>query len=130
MPAKHISTGLLYYLVFATLPYLEPVSVLLVEEPENGLHPARIKEVMAVLREMSQDTQVLIATHSPLVVNELTPEEVSIVTRDTDNGTKVISIKDIPNFEERSAVYALGELWLSYADGNQETQLTLPRENP
>ena len=66
-----MSEGLLYYLAFAALPHLEPVSLILIEEPENGLHPARIAEVMRILREISKTTQVLIATHSPLVVNEL-----------------------------------------------------------
>jgi predicted ATPase len=87
--------------------------MLLVEEPENGLHPARISEVMKVLREVAKTTQVVIATHSPLVINELRSEEVSVLTRDAMSGTTVRLIKDTPNFEERAKVYALGELWVS-----------------
>ncbi len=49
--ADEMSEGLLYYLAYAALPYLDPASVLLLEEPENGLHPARIREVMRILRE-------------------------------------------------------------------------------
>ena len=126
VPAEYMSTGLLYFLAFAALPYLEPASILLIEEPENGLHPARIQEIMRILREVSKTTQVLIATHSPLVVNELTPEEVSVVTRDPVQGTKVRAIKEAPNFTERSKVYALGELWVSYANGQDEAPLFEP----
>src|SRR5207253_2222170 len=67
VPAELMSEGLLYYLAFAILPYLEPTPILLIEEPENGLHPARIVEVMRILRAISEKTQILIATHSPLV---------------------------------------------------------------
>lgn len=123
VPSELMSEGLLYYLAFAVLPHLEPTAMLLVEEPENGLHPARIAEVMRVLRAISEKTQVIIATHSPLVVNELKPDEVTVVTRSRETGTKATLIKDTPDFEERSKVYALGELWLSYANGEDEAPL-------
>jgi predicted ATPase len=123
VPSELMSEGLLYYLAFAVLPHLEPTAMLLIEEPENGLHPARIAEVMRVLRAISEKTQVIIATHSPLVVNELRPDEVTVVTRSRETGTKATLIKDTPGFEERSKVYALGELWLSYANGEDEAPL-------
>lgn len=123
VPAELMSEGLLYYLAFAILPYLEPTGLLLIEEPENGLHPARIAEVMRVLRAISEKTQVLLATHSPLVINELQPDEVTVVTRSKAHGTKATLMKDTANFEERSKVYALGELWLSYANGEDEAPL-------
>jgi ABC-type uncharacterized transport system ATPase subunit len=123
VPAELMSEGLLYYLAFAILPHLEPTPLLFIEEPENGLHPARIAEVMRVLRAISETTQVIVATHSPLVVNELQPDEVTVVTRSRETGTKATVIKDTPSFEERSKVYALGELWLSYANGEDEAPL-------
>jgi predicted ATPase len=121
--SEYMSEGLLYYLAFAALPHLERTAMFLVEEPENGLHPARIAEVMRVLREISKTTQVIIATHSPLVINEMKPEEVSVLTRNEKDGTTVRLIKDTPSFAERSAVYALGELWVSYANGQDEGPL-------
>jgi ABC-type branched-subunit amino acid transport system ATPase component len=120
--APFMSEGLLYYLAYAAARRLAPTSVLLVEEPENGLHPARIAEVMKVLREISKTTQVLLATHSPFVINELTGDEVSVVTR-TEAGTQVRRLSDTPNFAERSKVYSLGELWVSYANGEDEAPL-------
>ncbi|MBL8914101.1 MAG: ATP-binding protein [Archangium sp.] len=120
---EHMSEGMLYFLAFALVPYLAPTSLLLIEEPENGLHPARIGVVMKVLREISKTTQVVLATHSPLVVNELQPDEVTLVTRTEAEGTKFTPIASTPNFAKRSSVYALGELWLSYADGISEAPL-------
>jgi energy-coupling factor transporter ATP-binding protein EcfA2 len=125
VPADLMSDGLLYYLGFAVIPHLARVGVVMVEEPENGLHPARIHDVVKGLREFveSSGTQVLMATHSPLVVNELKPDEVSVVTRDPERGTEVRLMKDTPNFERRSKAAELGELWLSYADGVREAPL-------
>jgi energy-coupling factor transporter ATP-binding protein EcfA2 len=123
VPAELMSEGLLYYLAYAVLPHLDPMPLLLIEEPENGLHPARIAEVMRVLRAISKKTQVILATHSPLVINEMRPEEVTVVTRSPEHGTRATPMKDTANFEERSKVYALGELWLSYANGDDEAPL-------
>jgi energy-coupling factor transporter ATP-binding protein EcfA2 len=123
VPAHTLSEGLLHYLAFAALACLERPSVLLVEEPENGLHPARIAEVIGILRDYSKETPVLLATHSPLVINELKGDEVSVLTRSPNGGTQRTLLKDTPNFETRSEVYAPGELWVSYADGDLEKPL-------
>ena len=130
--AERMSEGLLYYLAFAALRHLDPASLILVEEPENGLHPARVAEVVGILRAIVNETgaQVVIATHSPLVINELRPDEVSVVTRTPETGTTVTPIVETYNFKKRSSIYALGELWLSYADGVIEAPLLHGREVP
>lgn len=130
--ADRMSEGLLYYLAFAALRHLQPASLLLVEEPENGLHPSRIAEVVKILRTIVEETgtQVVMATHSPLVINELKPEEVSVVTRAEEAGTKVTPIVETHNFEKRFSTYSLGELWLSYANGVDEEPLLHGREAP
>ncbi len=128
--AEQMSEGLLYYLAFAALRHTSSPGVLLIEEPENGLHPARIREVMRVLREVSTTSQVLIATHNPFVVNELQGDEVSVVTRTLEEGTKVTLLEDTPDFEARSRIYALGELWVSYANGDDEKPLFTAPPDP
>ncbi|HEY2027665.1 MAG TPA: AAA family ATPase [Myxococcales bacterium] len=127
--ADTMSEGILYYLAYACVRALGGGALPAVEEPETGLHPARIAEVMRILREISESgTQVIIATHNPLVINELKPSEVSVVTRTREFGTQVNLISDTPHFEERSKVYALGELWLSYANGTDEKPLLTGEE--
>lgn len=124
--ADAMSEGMLYYLAFLVLTEIARPAIFLVEEPENGLHPSRIADVVGLLRAIAEDpkrpAQVLIATHSPLVVNELRSNEVTVVTRDAQ-GTRAIPIAETPNFEKRRKVYELGELWLSYANGRDEAPL-------
>jgi predicted ATPase len=123
VPAEQMSEGLLYFLAYAALPYIAPTSILLVEEPENGLHPSRIRDVMNILKEISKTTQVLIATHSPLVVNELDGDEVTVVTRDSERGTQVRRLNATADYAVRSKAYLPGELWLNYANGVDEDGL-------
>jgi predicted ATPase len=121
--ASELSEGLLYWLAFAALPHIERPAMLLIEEPENGLHPSRIADVIHVLREISRNVQVILATHSPLVINELQPDEVTILTRHGDAGTRARRMDRTTHFQQRQQVYALGELWLSFADGVDEAAL-------
>ena len=123
VPAAQMSEGLLYFLAYAALPYIAPTSILLVEEPENGLHPSRIRDVMNILKEISKTTQVLIATHSPLVVNELNGDEVTVVTRDSERGTQIRRLSATADYAVRSQLYLPGELWLNYANGVDEAGL-------
>lgn len=121
--ADRLSEGMLYWLAFAALPYLQPTPLILIEEPENGLHPSRIGDVMHVLREVSKTSQIILATHHPLVINELQADEVTVITRTPERGTIATPLSRTKNFEQRSKVYALGELWLNYADGEFESDL-------
>jgi predicted ATPase len=123
VPTAALSEGLLYFLGYAALQYLTASQLFLIEEPENGLHPARISAVMKMLREISKTSQVVLATHSPLVVNELHGNEISVVTRDAREGTRAKLLKDVPGFKDASKVYQAGEFWVSYADGNFEEPL-------
>ncbi len=111
VPASMISDGILYFLAFSALRFLDPASMVLIEEPENGLHPARIDEVVGLLRALSQHTQIVMATHSPMVVNALAGDEVSVVTRTAAAGTRVVRLCDTPGYEERAKVFHNGELW-------------------
>lgn len=121
--ADRLSEGMLYWLAFAALPYLQPTPVTLIEEPENGLHPSRIADVLRVLRALSNTSQIIVATHHPLVINELQPDEVTLITRTHERGTIATPLSSTKNFEQRAKAYALGELWLNYADGDLESDL-------
>ena len=101
------------------------VSVLLLRTVQQTLEDELRShaEVMATLREISKTSQVVIATHSPLVVNGLQGHEVSVVTRPPDKGTQAVLLKDVPGFEDAAKVYQPGEFWVSYCDGDQETPL-------
>ena len=94
--------------------------------PDYGNHPVRIAEVVKTIREaslqISHCTQ-LIYTHNPLVLNECQPAEVSLVTRNRAGQVVVTRFDRTKSFAQRSGAFALGELWLTFCDGDKEAQL-------
>ncbi len=75
--AKLASDGTLKMLAYMTLLY-DPESPPLIgiEEPENHLHPRLLQELAEECREASSRAQLMVTTHSPLLVNGLRPDEV------------------------------------------------------
>jgi predicted ATPase len=99
-PAKSLSDGTLRFLALAVIE-LDPnfQGLICLEEPENGIHPARIPAILRLLRDIAVDTryavdadnplrQVLVNTHSPLVVAQIPDDSLlmaqSVSVYDTD----------------------------------------------
>lgn len=107
-----LSDGTLRFVALATL-LLQPVvyrpSVVLVDEPELGLHPYAITLLASLIRQASAQTQVIVSTQSPLLLDHFDPEDVLIADR-VDDGT-VLTRLDVPNLESWLEDYSLGQLW-------------------
>jgi predicted ATPase len=86
---------------------------LLIEEPEQSLHPWAIKALMEHVREVirERNIQVILTTHSPIVLEELSPEEVLIVERSEQKGTTFQTIHEILP-DHKIAMGEVGELWI------------------
>src|SRR5690606_20252938 len=67
VPAWRLSDGTLRILALTLLGYLDEDSLVLVEEPENGIHPRAVEAVYEALGSAPR-TQVLVATHSPVLL--------------------------------------------------------------
>lgn len=88
--ALALSDGTLRFLALATMAFdPEAKGLICLEEPENGIHPSRISAILELLREMAIDPafgvsadnplrQVIVNTHSPVVVRNLTPDELLV----------------------------------------------------
>ncbi len=66
--------------------------LILLEEPELGIHPHQLNKLMDFFREQSQHKQIIITTHSPQVLNELRDNEldrINICTFQGDKGTQM-----------------------------------------
>jgi predicted ATPase len=117
IPAAQASDGALLLTAFLSLAYGNTPEILLIEEPENGLHPSRLKLVIDILRKIStgevgnRPRQVLVTTHSPILLNYAKPEEVRIFQRDQDGGTRVTPMTKVPDIDKLLQEFAVGELW-------------------
>jgi predicted ATPase len=83
--------------------------LVLLDEPELGLHPAAIVLLAALLRQASDKTQLLVSTQSVTLVNQLLPEEVWVADR-VDGGTTFKQLTTAA-LTDWIGEYSLGELW-------------------
>lgn len=105
--------------ILALLYDPEPPPLTCIEEVDHGLHPQALELLVQRLREASERTQLIIATHSPTLADRLTPDEMIICERRMDGSSAIpaISSSQIRNIVAASGNQPLGELWFSGALG-------------
>lgn len=116
-----ISDGILLLTALLAVRYSEDASILLLEEPERGIHPRRLEEVtqsfkaLASSEDPDKEVQVILTSHSPYFLDRFkdSPESVIVVDRGPDHGTVcrplTERLKELPALRDAS----LGELWYS-----------------
>jgi len=110
--ASSFSEGTLRFIALATL-FLQPVelrpAVILIDEPELGLHPYAVELLASLIRQASIDTQIIAATQSPLLLDYFGPEDVLVADRE-DGATTVHRLAPEP-LAAWLKDYSLGQLW-------------------
>jgi predicted ATPase len=92
IPQWSISDGTLRLMALTILAYIPDLEgTFLIEEPENGIHPRAVEVMMQSLQSV-YNGQVLISTHSPMLLNLVEPEDLLIFTR--ENGETHITPGD------------------------------------
>ncbi|MCB1189260.1 MAG: AAA family ATPase [Leptospiraceae bacterium] len=117
-----LSDGTLRFIALATL-FLQPEeyrpSVILIDEPELGLHPFAIAMLASLIKQASKKTQVIVSTQSSLLLDHFELEDVLITNR--ANGSTQFSRLDPKNYEEWLKDYSLGQLWEKNEIGGRPT---------
>lgn len=89
VPAWMLSEGTLRLLALTILAYLPDFHGLyMIEEPENGVHPAAIETIYQSLSSV-YNAQVFVSTHSPVLLSMAKPEQVLCFSK-TSEGTKIV----------------------------------------
>ena len=108
-----LSDGTLRFIALTTL-FLQPESyrpsVILVDEPELGLHPYAITLLASLIKQASTKTQVIISTQSPLLLDHFEPEDVLVADR-VDGGTVLTRLESSSSLDKWLEEYSLGQLW-------------------
>lgn len=112
IPASRVSDGGLRYLVMlAILLDPEPPKFLGIEEPELGLHPDLIPKLADLLVDASRRCQILVTTHSDILVDALSERPESVIVCEKHDGQtsmRRLDRSDLTRWLER---YGLGQLW-------------------
>ena len=112
--ADSLSDGSLRFSALTTL-LLQPEeflpSVILLDEPELGLHPAAITLLASLIRQASTKTQVILATQSSLLLDHFLPENVLVADRVNGNTRFTRCADDKDRLMDWLEDYSLGQLW-------------------
>jgi predicted ATPase len=110
--ASSLSDGTLRFIALATLfllPKKQLPSVILVDEPELGLHPYAIEILAALVRQASVTNQVILSTQSSRLLDHFDPEDVLVANR--VNGATQLERQDPKRLAKWLEDYSLGQLW-------------------
>lgn len=119
IPADDASAGLRLLLFFVALAYHpSPPKLILLEEPENGVHPKRVGDVIRLLREITQGVhgnhaaQIVLTTHSPYLLDyvDVDKDQVLVFSRD-DDGSRTAEPADAERLKSFLDEFMLGEVW-------------------
>lgn len=110
--ALHISDGTLRFLLSECIFY-NPLrgELVAIDEPERGLHPDMIRSVADMMKYAARQSQIIVATHSPHLLNQFELENILVFEKDEDNSTVVhkVSENDFPEWEGE---FLPGQMWL------------------
>jgi predicted ATPase len=110
MQPYHFSDGTIRFICLATA-LLQPdiPSIIVIDEPELGLHPYAIEILAELIRAASKRTQVIVATQSPPLIDNFSPEDIIVVNR--EKGASTFKRLETKELSEWLKEYSLGDLW-------------------
>ena len=128
--ASSLSDGTLRFIALTTL-LLQPASlrpsVVLLDEPELGLHPYAITLLASMLKQASVESQIIVATQSPVLLDHFEPEDV--IVADRVEGATTLRRLDGENLAAWLEEYSLGQLWEKNEIGGRPSREDKGRES-
>ncbi len=114
IPASRLSDGSLRYLcLLAILLDPEPPAFIAIEEPELGIHPDLIHKIADLLVDASTRTQLVVTTHSEILVDALHDRPEAVVVCEKHDGQTTMERLDASKLAIWLEKYRLGDLWTS-----------------
>jgi predicted ATPase len=113
IPATRLSDGTLRYLcLLAILCDPKPPPLICIEEPELGLHPDVLPKLADHLLEASRRTQLIVTTHSDVLVDAMSDQPESVVVCEKHDGATSMTRLAADDLRVWLEKYRLGELWI------------------
>ena len=109
-----LSDGSLRFIALATL-LLQPAKtaprVIVIDEPELGLHPVALSELAGMVKKAARHSQVILSTQSPQLIDEFSAQEIRVVEMDPDSGSSRVRALSEETLAEWLKEYSPSELW-------------------
>jgi predicted ATPase len=115
IPAHAISEGTMLTLGLLTV-LMNPnqPNLVLLDDVEQGLHPKAQRELITVFKEIikaNPNLQIIFSTHSPYIVDELTPSQVHVLSNTNSGFTLSKRLDEHPDVEWAKQTLTTGEFW-------------------
>ena len=111
---EQLSDGSIRFIALATL-FLQPPemlpNVIIIDEPELGLHPHAIDALASMIRMASRFSQIILATQSPRVIDCFESEQVIVAETDKVSGSSLFFRPDNEKLKDWLDEYSLSQLW-------------------
>lgn len=110
--AHQAADGMLRFMALVALlqqPADDLPELLILDEPELGLHPHAITTIAGLIQSVSLEKQVILATQSVTLLNEFMPADVVVVER--RGRESEFRRLDAKSLEQWLTQYTIGELW-------------------
>ena len=112
IPATRLSDGTVRYLcLLAILCHPSPPPLVCIEEPELGMHPDILPTLAKLLEEAAELGQLIVTTHSEILVDALSNSPEYVVVCEKRNGKTEMRRLDSKDLKDWLAHYSLGQLW-------------------
>ncbi|WP_375561369.1 AAA family ATPase [Bernardetia sp. OM2101] len=108
--AYHLSDGTLRFIALATL-FLQPElpKIIIIDEPELGLHPFAIHKLAGLINKASVSSQIIISTQSVTLVDNFSADD--IITVDRKEKQSVFTLQSSESLEDWLKEYTIGDVW-------------------
>ena len=111
--ALHMSDGTLKYLLLLSIFHNPQRGTLVcVDEPESCLHPDMIRSVAKMMKRAALTSQIIVATHSALLLNAFELDDILVFEKNDKNETQIIRYSE-DDFGDREDELLPGQLWLN-----------------
>ena len=111
--ALHMSDGTLKYLLLLSIFHNPQRGTLVcVDEPESCLHPDMIRSVAKMMKRAAMTSQIIVATHSALLLNAFELDDILVFEKNDKNETQIIRYSE-DDFGDREDELLPGQLWLN-----------------
>lgn len=116
------SDGSIRFIALATLllqPEKTMPGMIIIDEPELGLHPYAIEQLIQMIKDASVHSQVIIATQSPQLIDGFSLDSIVVLEQDDETKSTVAHKLDTIQLKEWIEEYTVSELWRKNVIGGQ-----------
>jgi predicted ATPase len=107
-----LSDGTLRFIALAALLMQpKPPEVIIIDEPELGLHPFAIGKLAGMIQSASSKAQIIAATQSPGLISHFMPEDIIVIDRSEEENQTIFNRLNSESLNKWIEEYSLGDLW-------------------